>query len=48
MRQTATMRFYAALGLFATWVLFLSVLAFTSGEPPAPRGGATVPAGPDR
>lgn len=44
MQKTAPQRFYAALGLFASWVLFLSVLAFTSGEPPKPKGGASLPA----
>lgn len=42
--KTASQRFYAALGLFGAWVLFLSVMAFTSGEPPKPRGGVAMPA----
>lgn len=52
MRNTAPRRFYAALGLFGAWVAFLSALAFTSGEPPKPKGGASAPAaveeGPER
>ncbi len=41
MLRDMRVRFYGALGLFGAWVVFLTVLAFTSGEPPKPRGGAT-------